>query len=320
MRLSADWHWETDAELRFTWVSQDLASLVKLGVQPSDLLGHRIDAVPVFEPPAEGWAALNQRLAEHKPVRELLLEVRRAGRMSVWVALNARAHRDEQGRFTGYEGVGRDITEQHLAFVRLAESERRHALMAELSVDWYWQTDAEHRLEQFGPVARDLLGERANEAIGQTRWALASGGRHRRRMGRAPRRPRRAAAVSRLRVRRAPARAQPALGVDRRSTAPERPRRIHRLSRRRQRYHAAQTGRARGARPQQGARAAGGGAHRRTRAHQPRPRSLLAPARARTAHTHRPGGRLGRHVEVARLGAPGRRRARVAAPAGAGRP
>jgi len=172
MRLSADWHWETDAALCFTWVSQDLASLVKLGVQPSDLVGHRIDAVPVFEPPAEGWAALNQRLAEHKPVRELLLEVRRAGRMPVWVALNARAHRDEQGRFTGYEGVGRDITEQHLAFVKLAESERRHALMAELSVDWYWETDAEHRLEQFGPVARDLLGNRAAEAIGQTRWAL----------------------------------------------------------------------------------------------------------------------------------------------------
>jgi PAS domain S-box-containing protein len=172
MRLSADWHWETDAEVRFTWVSQDLASLVKLGVRPSDLLGHRIDAVPVFEPPAEGWAALNERLAEHKPVRELVLEVRRAGRMPVWVALNARAYRDEQGRFTGYEGVGRDITEQHLAFARLAESERRHALMAELSVDWYWQTDAEHRLEQFGPAARALLGERANEAIGQARWAL----------------------------------------------------------------------------------------------------------------------------------------------------
>ncbi len=172
MRLSADWHWETDTELRFTWVSQDLASLVKLGVQPNDLIGHRIDAVPVFEPPAEGWAALNQRLAEQKPVRELLIEVRRPGRMPVWVALNARAHRDEQGRFTGYEGVGRDITEQHLAFVRLAESERRHALMSELSVDWYWQTDANHGFEQFGPVARDLLGERAAEAIGQTRWAL----------------------------------------------------------------------------------------------------------------------------------------------------
>jgi len=172
MRLSADWHWETDVELRFSWVSRDLASLVKLGVQPTDLIGRRLDEVPVFEPPEEGWAALNQRMAEHKPLRDLVLEVRRPGRAPLWVALNGRAHRDENGQFAGYEGVGRDITEQRLAYLKLAESERRHALMAELSVDWYWQTDAQHRIEQFGPVGRELLGSRAAEAIGQTRWAL----------------------------------------------------------------------------------------------------------------------------------------------------
>jgi PAS domain S-box-containing protein len=172
MRLSADWHWETDVELRFSWVSRDLASLVKLGVQPADLIGRRLDDVPVFEPPEEGWAALNQRMVEHKPLRDLVLEVRRPGRAPVWVALNGRAHRDGSGHFAGYEGVGRDITEQRLAYLKLAESERRHALMAELSVDWYWQTDAQHRIEQFGPVGRELLGSRAAEAIGQTRWAL----------------------------------------------------------------------------------------------------------------------------------------------------
>ncbi|MDP1691654.1 MAG: PAS domain S-box protein [Burkholderiaceae bacterium] len=172
MRLSADWHWETDAELRFSWVSRDLASLVKLGVQPRDLIGRRIDAVPVFEPPEGGWGALVERMAHHKALRDLVLEVRRPGRLSVWVALNGRAHRDEAGAFAGYEGVGRDITEQRLAYVKLTESERRHALMAELSVDWYWQTDAEHRIDQFGPVARDLLGDRATEALGQTRWEL----------------------------------------------------------------------------------------------------------------------------------------------------
>jgi hypothetical protein len=172
MRLSADWHWETDVDLRFSWVSRDLASLVKLGVQPNDLLGRRLDAVALFEPPEEGWDTLMRRMAEHKPLRDLVLEVRRPGRMPVWVALNARTHRDNQGHFAGYEGVGRDITEQRLAYVKLQESERRHALMAELSVDWYWQTDAEHRIEQFGPVARDLLGNRAAEAIGRTRWEL----------------------------------------------------------------------------------------------------------------------------------------------------
>ena len=172
MRLSADWHWETDTEMRFSWVSQDLASLVKLGVQPSDLIGQRLDSVSMFEAPEGGWDALNERMAQHKPLRELLLEVRRPGRMPIWVALNGRAHRDEHGHFCGYEGVGRDVTEQRLAYLKLAESERRHALMAELSVDWYWQTDAEHRIEQVGAVALDLLGDRAAEARGQTRWAL----------------------------------------------------------------------------------------------------------------------------------------------------
>ena len=176
MRLSADWHWETDAELRFTWVSRDLASLVKLGVQPSDLVGQPIDAVPLFEPPEEGWQAVRQRMVEHKPLRDLLLEMRRPGRLPVWIALNGRAHRDAQGKFAGYEGVGRDVTEQRLAYLRLVDSERRHALMAELSVDWYWQTGPQHLIEQFGPVAQHLLGELSADAIGRARWDLHADG------------------------------------------------------------------------------------------------------------------------------------------------
>ena len=176
MRLSADWHWETDAELRFSWVSRDLASLVKLGVQPSDLIGHRLDDVPVFEPPEGGWALLNAQLAERKALRDLLLEVRRPGRLPIWVALNGRACSDEHGHFAGYEGVGRDVTEQRLAYLKLADSERRHALMVDLSYDWYWQTDAQHRIEHMGPMALALLGDRASDAVGHTRWALHPAG------------------------------------------------------------------------------------------------------------------------------------------------
>lgn len=172
MRLSADWHWETDADLRFSWVSRDIASLVKLGAQPADLVGRRIDAVPLFQPPEGGWAAVATRLAERQPLRELTLEVRRTGRAAAWIALSGRAYNDAQGQFAGYEGVGRDVTEQRLAYLRLAESERRHALLAELSVDWYWQSDAEHRIETFGPMAKQLYGDRAGEAIGKTRWEL----------------------------------------------------------------------------------------------------------------------------------------------------
>jgi PAS domain S-box-containing protein len=176
MRLSADWHWETDATLTLTWVSQDLASLVKLGAQPSDLVGHRLDAVPLFQPPVGGWAPLLERVAQRKALRDVMIEVRRRGRSPVWVALNGRAHVDDAGRFTGYEGVGRDVTEQRLAHERLAESEKRHAMMADLAADWYWQTDAEHRLVEVGPVAKQLVGDRAEQLVGRHRWSVFADG------------------------------------------------------------------------------------------------------------------------------------------------
>jgi PAS domain S-box-containing protein len=176
MRLSADWHWETDASLVFTWVSQDLASLVKLGVQPTDLIGHRLDAVPLFGAPAGGWAPLLERVAQRKAMRDVMIEVRRRGRSPVWVALNGRAHFDETGHFTGYEGVGRDVTEQRLAHERLAESEKRHSMMADLAADWFWQTDAEHRLVEVGLVAKQLVGDRADQVIGRHRWSVFADG------------------------------------------------------------------------------------------------------------------------------------------------
>jgi PAS domain S-box-containing protein len=171
-RLSADWYWETDRDLRFSYVSEDLVSHLKLGLKPEDLIGRRHDEVPNYEPPEGGWNAFNERMARRKSFREVRIEVRRPGRSSLWIAMSAKARRDADGRFIGYEGVGRDITEQHLAFERLHDSERRYATIADLSADWYWETDAQHRFTVLGPLAHDLLGELAQQAMGRTRWEL----------------------------------------------------------------------------------------------------------------------------------------------------
>ncbi|UUX96252.1 sensor histidine kinase [Aquabacterium sp. J223] len=175
-RLSADWYWETDDALRVVWVSEDLKSHVKLGLQPADLLGRRLDEVPFYQPPEGGWAALAERMAQRKSFRNVEIEVLRPGRSVVWTSISGRARHDAAGRFLGYDGIGRDVTEQRLAFKRLRDSERRFALIAELSLDWYWETDAEHRIVSFGARARELLGERALAAIGKPRWeAYAEG-------------------------------------------------------------------------------------------------------------------------------------------------
>jgi len=231
MRLSADWHWETDAALRFSWVSRDLASLVKLGVQPADLVGHRRRRGVVVPAAGRGLVGADRAHAATPAAAGLDARSARPATAAVggpqWPRLPRQA-----GRLCWLRRVGRDITEQRLAYLRLAESERRHAMMAELSVDWYWQTDAEHRIEQFGPVAQELLGTRAVEAIGQTRWALHPDGASEGEWPHtAPISMR--GAVPRLRVRNPSGRPRRALDCHRRPTARGRPRRIHRLPRRR---------------------------------------------------------------------------------------
>lgn len=177
VRLSGDWYWETDVQHRLSWVSDDLASHLKLGLEPHQLLGHPYDALPFFVAPEGGWPAFVACMQQRRAFREVEIEVRRPGRSPVWIALSGRARRDDEGHFVGYEGVGRDITEQRLAFRRLRASERRYAVMTELSADWYWETDDQHRFTEVGAILADLFGEAgARRFLGRARWhAYADG-------------------------------------------------------------------------------------------------------------------------------------------------
>jgi PAS domain S-box-containing protein len=169
-KLSADWYWETDASLQVTWVSEDLKSHVKLGLNPADLLGRRHDEVAFYQPPEGGWEALREKMAAQRPFRDIEIEVRRPGRSPVWTSISGRPRLDTDGAFLGYEGIGRDVTERRLAFKRLHDSERRYAVIADLSADWYWETDAEHRVTFVGPVLCALLGDDVHQLIGRQRW------------------------------------------------------------------------------------------------------------------------------------------------------
>jgi len=169
--LAADWYWETDTRHALAWLSGSAPSVALLGWAPSEILGRRRDQLDCCQPPAGGWAALHERLDRHEPFRDLEYRIGdRARRRWIWISVSGRPRVHADGSFDGYEGVGRDITERRAAHERLLQSEQRWSLMAGLASDWYWQTDAEHRLLPLAPELLRRWGAHVDRFAGQTRW------------------------------------------------------------------------------------------------------------------------------------------------------
>ena len=170
--LAADWYWETDARHRLTWMSGAGPLIVSQGLRPGDLIGRRHDQITAFEAPADGWARFHALLDDGRSFRDLEFRLRPHGQReaSVWVSISGRPRRDAEGRLRGYEGVGRDITERRQAHERLSASEQRWTLLAGLASDYYWETDAQHRIQPSRPEVARRFAHLAEALDGRTPW------------------------------------------------------------------------------------------------------------------------------------------------------
>ena len=106
--LSADWYWEQDGEFRLTFMS----SIDKLGLDPSKYLGTRRWDQPALNLDEADWARHRALLERHEPFHDFEMERPGPDGGSVWLALSGEPVFDADGRFTGYRGVGRNITER----------------------------------------------------------------------------------------------------------------------------------------------------------------------------------------------------------------
>ena len=169
--LSADWYWECDRQHRLSWLSGAAPQALAPGLDEAALLGRRLDQIGVFRAPEGGWAALQARMMRLEAFRDVEFQVSVPARTLRWIAISGRPRSNAQGTVIGYEGVGRDISERRQALERLSASEQRWSAMAQLAADWYWQTDAEHRLLPMGAEQQRRLGaELAERLEGRTRW------------------------------------------------------------------------------------------------------------------------------------------------------
>jgi len=144
--LSSDWYWEQDADFRFTEISSNVR---KVGLDVDENIGKARWDIETVRMTEEERQAQKQLMEAHQPFQNLVYQRSDANGNLHTISVSGRPIFDEEGRFTGYRGTGKDITEQ-----KKVEDQIRH--MA-------------HHDALTGLPNRVLLHDRIGQAIAQAR-------------------------------------------------------------------------------------------------------------------------------------------------------
>jgi PAS domain S-box-containing protein len=125
VQFSFDVYWETDAQHRFK--HQEFAESLADAPESGSEIGKTRWEVPYLEPDEEAWRKHRETLDAHLPFRDFELARPGPDGSKRYVSVSGLPVFDDTGRFVGYRGVGRHITERRLA------EEALRAMQAELA-------------------------------------------------------------------------------------------------------------------------------------------------------------------------------------------
>jgi diguanylate cyclase (GGDEF)-like protein/PAS domain S-box-containing protein len=125
LSLSADWIWEQDAQMRFTYISDSVEAAA--GFLPSLLLGRQRLSTACIAP-AEAVAAYEAAVAGRKAFRDFTYGLTRPDGVLRYIRVSGEPVFDDGGNFQGYRGVGRDVTEDMQAEQKVHELARFDSL------------------------------------------------------------------------------------------------------------------------------------------------------------------------------------------------
>ena len=166
--LSADWYWEQDEHLRFTYFSP--ATSPRFGVDPDSALGRTRLELPVEWESEQARQQHILDLDRRLPFRELLLKRMGDDGEPRYFRVSGEPVFDRAGRFRGYRGVTRDATDVTLGAEALRASEMRFRGLVTLSNDWFWEQDESFRFTRLEGSADHQHVPRFEGFIGKQRW------------------------------------------------------------------------------------------------------------------------------------------------------
>lgn len=176
--IAADGFWETDADLRLTYVSPSFAEA--MGLAPEQMLGLTPEqAYRVRFPELPDLTAYMAPLRAHEPFDGQLLQmVNRAGYQRVLLNQGLPI-RDDRGAFLGYRGAVQDVTAQRAAEKALRGSERRLRLITDHLPAFIVHVDRDERYtfanaytgQTMAVAPSTIVGKRLIEVLGPTYYA-----------------------------------------------------------------------------------------------------------------------------------------------------
>ncbi|HWH47111.1 MAG TPA: PAS domain S-box protein, partial [Burkholderiales bacterium] len=168
--LTSDWYWEQDKNLRFTSISGSTND--QTGLSGAQSVGKtRFELPNEFESEDlrdRHAADLNAR----RPFRDLVLKRFRSDGEVHYALISGRPIFDSQGRFTGYRGVGRDITTLKRAEFALRENEERLRLQFQDMPIACIILDKSFLITDWNPAAERIFGFTREEVTGRSPFEL----------------------------------------------------------------------------------------------------------------------------------------------------
>ena len=139
VEMSSDWYWVQDEQFRFVEVpgldGEEPDTDIEVGKTRWEIGG--------LAPLPEGvWQQHRARLERHETFSDFIfLRNNKAGELR-YISVSGEPLFDEQGKFKGYHGIGKDITERARSQKALEDSEMRYRALFDVHPHPMWVVDA----------------------------------------------------------------------------------------------------------------------------------------------------------------------------------
>ncbi|ASP35021.1 PAS domain S-box protein [Labrenzia sp. VG12] len=164
-QTASDWIWETDPQNRMTLLAGNHRHLS--GIDKKDVLGKTRNEVATEDVTSAKWRKLDARIARQEPFKDFTYRLYDSDGIEQAISISGVPAYDNDGRFLGYRGTGRNITDAVKANERLQEAEMRIRAALNNTLVGMVMIDASGKILEFNREAERMFQYDTDEVIGQ---------------------------------------------------------------------------------------------------------------------------------------------------------